>query len=250
MQELVYRRLDELEDRHWWYVARRRIVLQLLDAALRERSGGERLRLLDIGCGTGGTLRALAPLGDAVGVDTEPGAIEAARRRSGCEVGPGRLPDDMPFADDSFDVITLLDVLEHIEDDAGSLATIARLLRPGGLLLCTVPAFAFLWSGHDDTAEHKRRYTRPGLRARLEGAGLHVRKISYYNTFLFPPILGVHLLLGGRGRGGGTALVEVPAPLNAVLGRIFAAERHWLRFGTFPFGVSVLALARKPGGPT
>ena len=156
----------------------------------------------------------------------------------------------MPFPDASFDAITMLDVLEHIEDDVGSLATIERLLRPGGTFLCTVPAFAFLWSGHDDDAQHKRRYTRPELRAKLEGAGLRVRKISYYNTFLFPPIVSAHYLLGGRRRGSGTALREVATPLNAVLCRIFAAERHWLRVGTFPFGVSVLALARKPGDPT
>jgi SAM-dependent methyltransferase len=247
---------DELDDRHWWFAARRRIVLQVLRGALRERGdrGGGPPRILDIGCGAGATLRELARLGDACGLDTEPSAVEAAARRSGCDVRLGRLPESVPFEEGAFDVVTLLDVLEHIEDDAASLATIERLLKPGGILLCTVPAYRFLWSEHDVANEHKRRYTRPGLRARIEGAGLRIRKLTYYNTFLFPPIAALRLARGQPGSaaaaaGGRPDLGSVPAPLNALLRGVFAAERHWLRVGSFPFGVSVLALAQKPGGP-
>lgn len=249
MKEVMHRLHDELDDRHWWFAARRRIVLQLLSEALAHGgpAAGRRLRLLDIGCGAGGTLRELARLGEAFGVDAEPAEVEAARRRSGCDVRLGRLPEPISFEDASFDVVTLLDVLEHIDDDTASLATVARLLRPGGLFLCTVPAYPFLWSEHDAINEHKRRYTRSTLRARLEAAGFGVRKMSYYNTLLFPPIAAARLLRARRKSGGDPDLGEVAAPLNAILRGVFAAERYWLRLGSFPFGVSVLAIARKPG---
>ncbi len=245
----MHRLHDELDDRHWWFVARRRIVLDVLRRALpADPASATRLRILDIGCGAGATLRELARLGEAYGVDTEPSAVEAAARRSACDVRLGRLPDEIPFAPDSFDLVTLLDVLEHVEDDVGSLRTIARLLVPGGMLLCTVPAYAFLWSDHDVVNQHKRRYTRRELAARLALAGFEIRKLTYYNTLLFPPIAALRLLRhGARRRGGaGADLGEVPAPLNALLRGIMAAERRWLRIGRFPFGVSVLALARKP----
>jgi SAM-dependent methyltransferase len=290
MWEVLHRLHHELDDRHWWFAARRRIVLQVLDAALRRAGPAGKPRILDIGCGGGGTLRELALRGEAFGLDPEPSAVEAAMRRARCEVRLGRLPDEIPYELGSFDAVTLLDVLEHIEDDVRALGTIERLLRPGGLLLCTVPAYRFLWSQHDDVNEHRRRYTRPELRIRLEAAGLRVRKLSYCNTFLFPPIAAARLLWrrGGRppGVAGGAAvgasaalrssaepaanlapvaspvgsaadradraarpdLGDVPGPLNAVLRAIFGAERHWLRVADFPFGVSVLALAQKPGG--
>ncbi len=258
MQELMHRLHDELDDTHWWFAARRRIVLQVLRAALHGRPGtggaAAEPAILDIGCGGGANLRELARLGDACGLDAEPSAVEAAARRSGCDVRLGRLPGSVPFEPGRFDVVTLLDVLEHIEDDAGALAAIERLLKPGGLLLCTVPAYRFLWSEHDVANQHRRRYTRPQLRARLEGAGLRIRKLTYYNTFLFLPIAAVRVARGRPGAGdpgpGAEArpdLGSVPAPVNAVLRTVFAAERHWLRVGSFPFGVSVLALAQKPG---
>lgn len=253
----MHRLHDELDDRHWWFAARRRIVLGLLrDALRRERPAGARPRILDIGCGAGATLRELARLGEAVGLDTEPTAVEAARRRSGCDVRLGSLPADLPFEPASFHVVTLLDVLEHIEDDAASLRAIHAVLKPGGLLLCTVPAYRFLWSEHDVLNQHKRRYTRGELRARMEEAGFRVSKLTYYNTLLFPPIAAVRLLRGGpKPRRPGEEepspdLGEVAAPLNALLRGVFGAERHWLRLGTFPFGVSVLALAQKPGEAT
>lgn len=251
MQEVMHRLHDELEDSHWWFAARRRIVMDVLRRALARRELATPPRLLDIGCGAGGTLRELAALGEAFGVDPEPSAVEATRRRCGCPVRQGGLPHDIPFEPGTFDVVTLLDVLEHVRDDAGSLATIERLLVPGGFLLCTVPAYPFLWSRHDVLNQHERRYLRRQLAARLRDAGLEPRKLTYFNTLLFPPIAGVRLLQG-RSQPGAAApsgdLGRVPAPVNALLAAIFAAERFWLRCAAFPFGVSILALARKPGG--
>ncbi len=256
MQEIMHRLHDELDDRHWWFAARRRIVLQVLRGALGERARRDSSppAILDIGCGAGATLRELARLGKACGVDAEPSAVEAAARRSGCPVSRGRLPDALPFEPASFDVVTLLDVLEHVDDDRGALAAIARLLKPGGFLLCTVPAYRFLWSEHDVANQHKRRYTRPELRNRLEEAGLRVRKLTYYNTFLFLPIAAVRVARGkpesegtGRKAEARPDLGSLPAPINSLLRAVFAAERYWLHVGNYPFGVSVLALAQKAG---
>lgn len=244
MKDVLHRLHHELDERHWWFVARRRIVLEELRRALGNRPD-HTPRILDIGCGGGATLRELGRLGEAAGVDPDAGAVDAARVRAGCDVRLGSLPGDIPFEDGSFDVVTLLDVLEHVDDDAGALDTVSRLLRPGGILLCTVPAFAFLWSEHDVLNEHRRRYTRRQLRARLEGAGLRVRKLSYYNTLLFAPIAALRVARRGR-RTGRPDLGPVPEPINSLLRAIFGAEAIWLRRMTFPVGISVLAVAEKP----
>lgn len=243
MQEILHSAHQRLDERHWWFVARRRIVLDLL----RREFDGTRPRILDIGCGGGGNLRALADLGAAFGVDPEPTSVEVARLRSGCDARLGRLPDEIPFEEAGFDLVTLLDVLEHVENDAAALATVTRLLRPGGICMLTVPAYMFLWSEHDVLNEHKRRYTRSSLRTVIEGAGLRVRKITYYNSVLFAPVALVRLLRGHRR--GGSDLKEVSPVLNALLRHVFAAERFWLRHAGFPAGVSVLALAEKTADP-
>jgi SAM-dependent methyltransferase len=262
MREVMYTLHDELEATHWWFVARRKIVLGMLAPWLAprrpsvrrdgRRAGGRprgRPRILDIGCGAGGTLQALSPHGEVRGLDPSPEIVERARAKAGCEVRVGSLPRDVSYPPGSFDVVTLLDVLEHIEEDEASLAAVRDLLAPGGVLALTVPAFRFLWSGHDVVNEHRRRYTRAELRRKLEGAGLVVRKLSYYNAFLFPPIAAVRLLRGARDgvRDARPHLGVVPGPLNALLTRVFAAERHVLRVGAFPFGVSLLAVAERPG---
>lgn len=231
------------EQHHWWFAARRRIVLHQLRREIDRHD--EPLRLLDVGCGAGGMLDHLREFGDVTGVDPAPAAVRYAAGK-GADVRFGTLPHDLPFTtSEHFDVITLLDVLEHIDDDHASLRALHRLLEPGGLLLLTVPAFPSLWSGHDVVNEHKRRYTRSGLRQRLEGAGFDVRMLSFFNAALFPPIAGVRIVkrwLGGTEAGGD--LGEVPRPLNAVLRTVFAAERHVLGLLPLPFGVSLIAVAR------
>ena len=247
MDAAYYARYAEVEDRHWWFAARRRIVGRVLDG-LRLPPGA---RLLEAGCGTGGNLALLARYGHLDAFEIDPGARALADARGVTPVLPGALPDAVPF-DGPYDAIALLDVLEHVADDAAALAALRDRLappgagRPGGALVLTVPAFMFLWSRHDVVNHHERRYRRGPLVARLRGAGLRVDHATYFNTLLFPPVAAVRLLHRLRGVEGGSDVDTIPAgPVNRVLEGVFAAERFvapWLRL---PFGVSVLAVARR-----
>jgi len=148
----------------------------------------------------------------------------------------------VPFADGSFDLVCLLDVLEHIEDDGAALARAGRLLKAKGRLLVTVPAYAWLWSAHDESHHHRRRYTQGMLKQRAMAAGLEVRRLGYFNSLLFPLIAGTRIArtLAGGAAGSDAAL---PSPaVNALLTGIFGAERHVIRHGLFPFGTSVMAV--------
>lgn len=246
LEHLAYH--DAAEADHWWFAARRRIVLGLIARTLN--GSREKVRLLDIGCGAGGMLNHLTRWGTAVGVDASPEAVEIARRKTDAEVVQGALPRGVPFGDEAFDVITVLDVVEHVEDDEAALDRIAHMLKPGGFVVLTVPAYRFLWSHHDVVNEHKRRYTRPELLAKLEAAGLRVRLLSYYNTLLFPPIAVVRLLRRLRRREARADEGRVPPLLNALLRTVFAWEAHLLRRTTLPFGISLIAVAERPAGRT
>lgn len=237
----IYTRMASIEDEHWWFRARRAIVGSMLEA-LRLPSGGS---VLDAGSGTGGNLPMLRTFGNVVGMELDEGARVLAARKADVPVVAGRLPDDLPFSSGSFDLITLLDVLEHVEDDQGALESLAGLLKPGGRLLITVPAFPFLWGGHDVVHRHYRRYRRPALMARVKQAGLEVTYASYYNSILFPLVAVIRLAEKVLGVRGGQDLA-MPSPwLNQLLYRIFANERRWLGRVAFPFGVSIVLLARR-----
>lgn len=241
LSHLEYHQTAERD--HWWFAGRREIVLAQLDRVLAGTAAEHGPRFLDVGCGAGGMLEFLAARGAAAGVDASPDAVAMARRHGG-DVRLGALPDDIPFEPHHFDVVTLLDVLEHVDRDQEALVAIHTLLRTGGHLVVTVPAYRFLWSGHDIVNEHKRRYVRAELEARLRQAGFAVERITYFNTLLFPPIAAVRLL--GRLRGGVARADEgnVPHRINALLRGIFMMEKRLLAAMDLPFGVSLLAVAR------
>jgi SAM-dependent methyltransferase len=241
MEELVYHKLVAAEQGHWWSVARRDIILSVLRRHLPEHSS-----LLDIGCGTGYFLEAARRHYRVSGLDSSPIALEYCRQR-GIEPAWAGGPDDLgAIEQQTFDAITLLDVIEHLDDDAGALRAIARHLSGRGLLLVTVPAYPWLWSDHDDIARHKRRYTLSSLRRAVTAAGFHIEKISYFNSLLFPPILAVRGLMKLAGRRMGISAMDFrPGRVNEFLRFCFRAERHWLAIGRFPAGVSLIVLARK-----
>jgi SAM-dependent methyltransferase len=237
-----------IEDKHWWFVGRRRLLLRVLDRFVRRSE--ERARILDIGCGTGTMLRYLSRYGDAQGADADEEAVRFCRLRSAGNVT--QLTDaSLPFPDASFDVVTMLDVLEHIDDDVAALGEVRRILRTGGIFVATVPAYGFLWGAQDVISHHKRRYLAGQLKSRLEISKLCVKKLSYFNSLLFPLIAAIRILrrpaLNVRGA---TELksdfrMTKPGPLNHVLSLLFSVESLLINKVNFPFGVSILAVAEK-----
>jgi SAM-dependent methyltransferase len=232
--------MARLEDWHWWFSGRREIAQRMLARiALPPRA-----EILDAGCGTGGNLAMLSQFGAVSGMEFDSAALELARRRGVGDVRPGCLPDSIPFEKQRFDLITLMDVLEHVEQDVASLTSLRAHLKPGGSLFITVPAFPFMWSHHDVTHHHYRRYRASGLRAAVTSAGYTVAFSSYYNMWLFPFISAARLVQRGIG-GKKSDLGPPPRMLNWMLRRIFASERHWLGRGLkCPVGVSLMLIAR------
>jgi SAM-dependent methyltransferase len=243
MQEHTYPIMYEVEDAHWWYAGRRRIIASFLEGICKDLETS-RPRILDVGCGTGANLELLTEFGEVEGVDISQEALSFCRERGFTNVRHGAA-ERLPFADGSFDVVTALDVIEHLDDDLGSLKEIHRVLRPGGRVLLFVPAFMFLWGVQDDVSNHRRRYRLKELQEVVRTAGFEVERATYANLTFFAPILFVRTFMrAARLRPPSEFKINVPA-FNGVLGSIFGAERFWLRHLNFPFGVSALCVARR-----
>ena len=243
MNDALIDQMEDVQQEHFWFRARSGILTRLLASRLK---AGD--RVLDAGCGTGLLLASLPAQVHPVGLDSSPRALEHAGRRlagRGAELREGRLPEAFPFEANSLQWVLLTDVLEHIGDDRATLAVLHRALAPGGGLLLTVPAFHFLWSRHDEEHGHFRRYRAPQLRALLLEAGFRIERLSYYNFLLFPVVLAVRLLKKLTGDQGNDMALPSP-PVNRLLHTIFSSERHWLPRHDFPWGVSLIAIARKP----
>ena len=239
MERAAYREMAELDQRHWWYRARRAILADLIR---REVAPTADARILEIGCGTGHNLEMLGRFGqlEAIELDDESRAI--AEKRLGRKIMIARLPELAGIPARHYDLIAALDVIEHIDDDAGSVATIATKLKPGGKFIMTVPAHPWMWSAHDAVNHHKRRYSKRGLRQLIEGSPLRLQKIGYFNSLLFP--LAVADRVASKLRGKDEAEVKLPsAPVNSALETVFAAERHLVGRLPLPPGLSLFAVA-------
>lgn len=240
MDHSIYLKMREVEDRHWWFVARREIVRNVLS-----RLGlPDQARILDAGCGTGGNLAMLNGFGQVEAMEMDDKARQLANARQQAKVLPGRLPDDLPFPRHRFDLITLLDVLEHINDDQAALAALRGLLKPAGRLLLTVPAFQMLWGPHDDDHHHQRRYRATGLGNTARTAGFSVDYLSYFNFWLFPLVTLARLAQRWATSPGDDGLTIPMAPLNRMLGGLFASERFFIPAARLPFGVSLIAVLK------
>jgi SAM-dependent methyltransferase len=237
MKPEEHARLATLEREYWWHVGRRHIVRAVLRKAVGNHAAHT---LVDVGCGSGGNLELLAEFGTVIAMDDAPAALSLVRETGHARVVCGSAIH-LPFDAGSLDVIALLDVLEHIEDDKTVLAECHRVLKPGAVLLMTVPAYQWLWSGHDEALGHKRRYRRSKLAALVAGAGFETRTISYAVSVLFPLIAGFRVLERVMSKRQQTSYVMVPPWLNALFASFMRAEAKAITSGVrLPFGTSII----------
>jgi len=239
MERVVYQQMAELDDRHWWYRARRRIIADLIRRAARPPADAQ---VLEIGCGTGHNLAMLAGFGHVEGLELDAEARAISEKRLGRKVMSSPLPELSEVPDRHYDLIGAFDVIEHIEDDRAALASIAAKLKPGGRFVMTVPAHQWMWSAHDAVNHHKRRYSKAGLKALISGSPMKLDKVGYFNSLLFP--LAVAQRAASKLRGREDADVKLPpAPLNVALEKIFEAERYLVGRLPLPPGLSLFAVA-------
>lgn len=247
MQQHTYGIMRRVEQTHWWFVGRRQIIKSFLEGLVRKLKtnvGTEKIKILDVGCGTGANLEMLSEFGQAEGVDVSADALTFCRARGLANVRQGEA-ERLPYEDEAFDLVTGLDVVEHLDDDLAGLKEMHRVLRPDGRALLFVPAFMFLWGVQDDISHHRRRYTMGELKSVVEKAGFAMERATYVNITFFAPILLGRLLMRVTGFRPASENNITIGFLNGVLGKIFGAESLALRHASFPFGVSIICVARK-----
>jgi SAM-dependent methyltransferase len=243
MESAEYEIMFHAEERHWWYAALRAMLMQFWRANVPV----ERPRLLDVGCGSGANLKALSPMSNAIGIDISPKAVHFCRER-GLQNTAVSSALALPFPNDEFDVVLLMDVLYHkaVPCKRTLLTEVGRVLKPGGVLLLNVPAYQWLYSSHDEAIHTDKRFTRREITDLLHEAGFTVSRATYWNTLLFPPIAATRLwrkLVPPEGS-------DLDNPSGKTMGRlfagIFALERAFIKMTSLPFGLSIFAAANKP----
>jgi SAM-dependent methyltransferase len=239
MDRRVYDRMAEHDSTHWWYRARRDI---LADYLTRTGKLPTAARILEIGCGTGHNLPMLTQFGDVDAIEIDPAARAIASERLGKPVGDAPLPALPGVPRGHYDLIAVLDVVEHIEDDVAALSAMRECLAPGGKIVIAVPAHQWMWSAHDVVNHHHRRYSKKTLTAAIRAAGLRPEKMGYFNSILFPLAAGARIL--GRLTGRDDSDDAPPPPLvNKAFEAAFRLERHLVGRVPMAPGLSILTLA-------
>src|SRR5215211_6829194 len=238
------------EDHHWWFRWRFELITQLVG----DLKSDPEFRILDAGCGTGQMLKHLEELGEAIGIDTSAQATAFAQSRGVKSLVRGSITA-VPFPEATFDCVVALDVIEHVDDDLGILKALHDVIKPGGRLIVTVPAYEILWSEHDDINHHKRRYTAPQLRQIIEHAGFTIDRVTYCNSVFLAPIFAIRKFKnlmrkvrnsnGKHAQGLNSDLGDYPGFMNEAAFQIMRAENVLMRHVDLPFGVSILAVAER-----
>jgi len=235
LEDWRYREQFELEDRHWWFRARRRVISSLLTRAALPPSP----RILDAGCGTGRNLLEFGKLGRATGVDVSPQAVEFCRGRGVEDVRQAAV-EDLPFDALSFDVLLATDVIEHVDDDMAVLRELRRVAADDARLILTVPAYQWLWSTHDESVHHRRRYTAGRLRERVLATGWAPTVETYFFSTVLPPVAVLRTVRTRTGRTGKSDLALPSPPVNRLLELTVRGEARLIERGLrLPAGVSV-----------
>lgn len=241
-----YEQMYKLETFYWWFVARRKLICDVVAGLGKDPHDAT---LLDVGCGTGLNQETLARFGQVFGADSSEEALKFSRARN-LENLVLSDAESLHFSNEMFDVVTALDVLEHVNDDLKALSEVWRVLKEDGVIVITVPAYGFLWSEHDEALHHRRRYAAHELRNKLVNAGFEVERSTYFISLLFFPILFARILQNLRKRGlrPQSSHIILPKWLNGLLIKTLDFERWLLRWANLPFGVSIVCTARKPAG--
>lgn len=242
MERVVYDRMAEFDQRHWWYRARRDVLARLIETRIALPPGA---LILEVGCGTGHNLAMLGRFGRVDATEIDATARTMASGRLGHPVIDTPLPGLAGVGAGRYDLVAILDVLEHVEDDRAALVSMAAKLKPGGRILVTVPAHPWMWSAHDEVNHHKRRYTRRSLAAAVADAGLKLDMLSWFNSLLFPAAAAARL--AGKLAGNKDSSDALPPPpVNAMLESLFRLERYAIGRLPFPPGLSLAAIVSAP----
>jgi len=240
-------RYYDLGRSYWWLAGKYRVINDAVKRMFRPEKA--RPKVLDLGCGPGNLLDLIAAQGDTFGSDFSADALGFCYQRGYHRLFRADF-HSLPIRGESFDLVTCIDVLEHLQDDRRAFKELGRILRPSGLLVVSVPAFQFLWGDHDTIYGHHRRYRTGEVRERLEAVGLEVLKLTYFEPLFVAPLWLYRNWKKVTVRTGELHerddFIKLFAPVNTVLAHLIAAERFPLRYFNFPFGVTILAVARKP----
>ncbi len=241
MKREVYKSVIQNEDSHWWFLGRRKIIEKILKYFYNNK---KKNYILEIGCGSGGNLLMLSRYGQVYGIEPDKESREYAKARNVGVIKDGTLPDNIPYKK-KFDLIFLLDVIEHLDDDEKALKSLQKYLKTDGKIIITVPAYQFLWSSHDEVNFHKRRYKLKKLTTKLKNNGYQILYSSYFNTFLFPIIAFIKILNKHGKIKKSNDIKPIPSLFNKLLFFIFSSERFFMPQISFLFGISIIVVAKK-----
>lgn len=244
MQLERYQQIFLYENKHWWYRGRRKLLATICKSTLKNKN----IKILDFGCGPGSTIKLLHTFGKVYGVDIEPQVVDYCKQKGMENIKIIENNKKLPFTSNSFDMITCMDVLEHIDREENTLNELKRLLKKDGLLVITVPAFPILWGKLDEHSHHLRRYTKKNFITILQKSGFKINKLTYFNYLFFFPIMAIRLFqrsFFGTSNNWGVDPIVKNTFINTIITIVFYIDVLSSLKLNPPFGVSLCAIVKK-----